>query len=145
MQELKKKFYKRFLLEISILGLIVIVLILSVVTAFGDGDKEIGILLAIFLAGMQIFLIRQLIVYLLDWHNLKTNTVKRIKGSIIKIKIVEEGGDVVTFARYPIVREDVTGKEYVMKIDNVRLGEKYTFLFLKHTKMAVVEKSEMNF
>ena len=84
---------------------------------------------------------------ILDMITIKKGTYKKITGTVIGIKEKEQGGDPPTTKYYPIIKDEVTGEEVkldVMDTDVQRKVHKYcrySFLYLPHTKLAVIAES----
>lgn len=146
---LKKKFYRRFFSE-SIIYIISIV-VFTIITILAASDyiqagKELWVVVisSILLIICFIIVVFELRLLILDFLLLKRGAYRKVTGTIIGIKEKEQGGDPPIITYYPIIRDDLTGKEIkldVMGIDvknSIHKYCRYSFLYLPHTKYAVL-------
>lgn len=151
-ETLKKKFYLQFYLTL-IIGLIgIITLVVCAVGLFIDYAQTgkylwLAIAISIVLVVALIMCIKEMRLLILDMISIKKGAYKKITGVVIGIKEKEQGGDPPTTKYYPIVKDEVTGEEVkldVMCSDVQRKVHKYcrySFLYLPHTKLAVITES----
>lgn len=144
-EKLRKKFFKKFWINLSIMSLGVIILIIvssiTLVNYLKTNEKiYLPLIFFAFLFGMFIATLISIRPFIKDWKAVKTNKFEKLTGSVIRFRKVEQGGEPPSTEYYPIIAEMETGKEIELKIDGLKLGETYTFLYLRNTKLA--EKEE---
>lgn len=138
-EKLIKKFYHRFFSSCIISTICVVIFtILIIYSIYNDEKFLVRFFLVSFLIFFLIIIFLELRKCVLDLLAIKNGDFKIITGIVIKIKEVDEGGDVTVIHHYPIVRDDETGQEIKLDAQGCLKGCRYTFLYLKHTKLAVV-------
>ena len=142
-EKLIKKFYSKLFSSCMVSAICIFIFTIGIIFILNDDIHDNGgpLLLLLVVSFLIIFLI---IIFLelrkcvLDLLAIKNGDFKIITGIVIKIKEVDEGGDVTVIHHYPIVRDDETGHEIKLDAQGCLKGCRYTFLYLEHTKLAVV-------
>ncbi len=87
-----------------------------------------------------------LIPYAKDYFlYVRKKSCEKMTGKVISYQTEETEGKNPTTVHNPIVLDETTDEELIMKIKNERdavIGKTYTFLYLKHTKIAVISKNK---
>ena len=72
---------------------------------------------------------------------MRNNSAEEATGKVISFHLERTGKQ---SHKYPVVRDDVTGVELIMKIKNTKeavKGRRYKFLYLENTKLAVIAET----
>ena len=89
-----------------------------------------------------------LIPYAKDYFlYVRKKSYKKMIGKVISYQKEETEGKNPTTVHNPVVLDETTGEELIMKIKNEKdavIGKTYTFLYLEHTKIAVISKSKFS-
>lgn len=151
-ETLKKKFYIQFYFAL-IVGLIgIITPVVCAVGLFIDYAQTgkylwLAIAISIIFVVALIMWIKEMRLLILDMITIKKGTYKKITGTVIGIKEKEQGGDPPTTKYYPIIKDEVTGEEVKLDVVDTDVQRKvhkycrYSFLYLPHTKLAVIAES----
>jgi len=95
-----------------------------------------------------------------DFSAVRKRNFEKMNGTIIRYRRVQHGGEPPTHSWHPIVRDSTTGKEIELTILNRREKEvrnpltkkdeiapefygTYNFIYLKNTKLAVIDKQSI--
>ena len=72
---------------------------------------------------------------------MRNNSAEEVTGKVVSFHLERTGKQ---SHKYPVVRDDVTGAELIMKIKNANeavKGRRYKFLYLENTKLAVIAET----
>ena len=143
--ELKKKFYRKFLL--LVIGVLVPNVVLGILTVLfwqklgvAKGTLIIPIVCSVVLLVVLIGSVVILLPYLMDWGLVIKSNYKVIKGTIQGNQSGEANGNAPASNYFPIVRAEDGTTFQILKADGAEPGKQYRFLYLPHTKLAVIIK-----
>lgn len=145
-KKLITKFYKVFIT--SSLGFFICIMLFLIGTIItlndclsNDESPFFPLVLFIFLIVSLIIAFRYLRDYFFDLSAVRKKDFKTITGVVIRLQKVEGGGEVPPVYYYPIIRDDETGKEIGLTLEGCLIGCRYKFLYLEHTKIAVISEN----
>ena len=143
--QLKKIFYKRFALNAfaTLVADIVIGALAIIFWLKFSEAKSIMIIPIVFSVVLLILLIgtiTTLTPYLRDWGRVRKNDFQVIKGTIEGSKKEGRNSGSSATEYFPIVKAEDGTTFQIMKVDGARKGQRYSFLYLPHTKIAVILK-----
>ncbi|MDR3293491.1 MAG: hypothetical protein LBT20_05255 [Clostridiales bacterium] len=164
-KKLVKKFYIGFLALAIMYGLLIIGFTIGSIIAWinytrGKEELFMSILVTAVLLTVSIIFIVYAIPSFRDLTAVRQRKFERIIGTIVRYNKVEHGGEPPTHGYYTVVKDNITGKEVELSIVNRREKEiynplikeeivvqelfgTYNFIYLKHTKLAVIDDSEI--
>lgn len=141
MEKLKKRYYGCIRGEFRAY---LILLVIFAVRSIAKGDIELTDLLGylVILAIFAAFSAYRLRPLLKDLPDVRENRCERVTGMIMRL----EGNHSKHTTWYPIIRDDATLERIKLKLDvsEIEVEKTYTVLYLKHSKLAVVEKEHTN-
>lgn len=144
-QELFKTFKTHFCIAIVFFVLLIPILFLPFFIKSEMEAPQFVIVIHIALViGFMIAIAVSLVSYIKDYiRYVRKNEYETLTGKVISYQTEETGGKNPKTVRNPIVLNDSTGEEIVMKIENEKdavIGKTYTFFYFPNTKIAVIEK-----
>lgn len=145
--ELVRKFYFKFLFYIFILSFVLIALvILSVICWIQYVKHEEIIFYAI---GFTVFAvialsitIKELFPFFKDLRYVRKKDWCVAEGVVISFKEVHTSADPPTTYFYPNIKVDDSDKLLTLDVDGAQQGEKYEFIYLPYTKLAIIVNEE---
>lgn len=139
---LAKAFYKKFATNLIIWLLAIAGVSFALFYSVHNGEAKLWLLIcfAVLWIIVIFFGIFFQIKYILDVFAIKKEKFMTVTGKVIDLKRVEEGGDPPTVSIYPVIQDEETHKTIKLDIVDrkVQTTCKYTFLYLPHTKLAMV-------
>ena len=141
MERLKKKYYRCIRGEIfGYLFLFIFFFVNSIRTGSIQLTDILGYLVV--LALYTPFAVYRLRPMLKDLSDVRENRCERVTGKIMRL----EGNHSKHTTWYPIIRDDMTAERIKLKLDvsEIEVEKTYTVLYLKYSKLAVVEKEHTN-
>ena len=142
MQELKKRFYKRFVFLGITYTLTFIALTVIACIQWIENYESKSLLLAIFftICAIVIFALaaKELIPYFKDWKYLKNNGFLVFIGEVTGYKVINYSSDPPTTEKFPIVKNISNNEVLTLNVDDAKEKMKYKFAFLPNTQLAVV-------
>ena len=141
MERLKKKYYR--CIRGEIFGYLIL-FIFFFVNSIRTGSIQLTDILGylVVLALYTPFAVYRLCPMLKDLSDVRENRCERITGKIMRL----EGNHSKHTTWYPIIRDDMTAERIKLKLDvsEIEVEKTYTVLYLKYSKLAVVEKEHTN-
>ena len=87
-----------------------------------------------------------LVPYIKDYFcYVRKGTFEQVTGKVDSYHCEETGGKNPKTVHNPIVIDEMTGEQLIMKIPNekdARIGKTYTFIYLKNTQIAVISNEK---
>ena len=149
MSELYKIFKTYFYLGIGLLLFSISILFLPYMIALPEDFPQIVRFAHFFI--VLVFIIQigaSLIPYAKDYFlYVRKKSCEKMTGKVISHQAEETGGKNPSTVHNPVVLDETTGEELIMKIKNEKdavIGKTYTFLYLKNTKIAVISNDKDN-
>ena len=141
MERLKKKYYR--CIRGEIFGYLIL-FIFFFVNSIRTGSIQLTDILGylVVLALYTPFAVYRLRPMLKDLSDVRENRCERVTGKIMRL----EGNYSKHTTWYPIIRDDMTAERIKLKLDvsEIEVEKTYTVLYLKYSKLAVVEKEHTN-
>jgi|AGTN01.2.fsa_nt_gi hypothetical protein len=146
--KLINKFYEGFWITLAcsiILTVLVVIFIAlrnKIIGIEGDKKKIIIIGVSLVLIGFNIFFAIKFIPYCQDLQSIRNKDFKVYSGTVINYGKKETIGDLIheTIYSFPIIQDD-ENNQIKLKVNETKINNYYTFIYLEHTKLAVIVDS----
>jgi hypothetical protein len=97
---------------------------------------SVAMLLFLFILSVTV-----VVPHALDFKAAKRKKFESVTGTVARYKKVNHGGEPPTTSFYPIIKDSITGKELILKVNGAEINRRYTFIYLKHTKLALIKST----
>lgn len=145
MSELYKIFKTYFYLGIGVFLFSIAMLFLPYMIELPEDCPQIVLFAHFFI--VIVFIVQigaSLIPYAKDYFiYVRKKSCEKVTGKVISHQTEETGGKNPTTVRNPVIFNEATGEQLMMKIKNEKdavIGRTYTFFYLKYTQIAVISK-----
>lgn len=143
--KLINKFYDEFwllIIGISILTVIIILLLIfrnKIISDDNVRSKGVYYFIMIVCVVFNGWLIYTFTPYGQDMKDVRSNEFNYITGEVIGYNKRKAIGDIAVSYKYyqPIVIDD-DGNQIILEVNNTELNKTYSFIYLKHTKIAII-------
>ncbi|MCL2675988.1 MAG: hypothetical protein FWE84_05355 [Firmicutes bacterium] len=136
-------FYYKFLGPLVFIAVIMGCVLAATIITYINNEEALmwPVLIVVMFSAFIICVILGSKSYLQDYSAVRKRQFEIIKGTVIKYnKIKVSGGDATTYYYHPVVSEDNTNREIELKVNGTKLNEHYTFIYLKHTRLAKIKE-----
>ena len=146
--KLKGAFYSRFILYIAVLGAgcigsAVFGCIYWCRYSSGEADVWVPVLFNGVFVCCTVSFAMTIPPYWKDWLLLRKNAFLTITGRVTGYrKVVADAGDATVTSYDPIIEVETERVIKILEVEKTEKGKRYTFLYLPHTNLAVIQKEE---
>lgn len=144
---LVKKYYRNFLLMIIVsIPITVLLVVFAAVywVKYANGEEVLffsllSSCLAVIFAALSV---RMLYPYIKDFSAVRNKEWIETTGLVVGIKEVHSSCDPPTTEYCPVLKLSDGDEEVILNVDGMEQGKKYKFIYLPHTKLAIIIERE---
>lgn len=147
MNQLRKKFYTRFIFEgIICLFALIFLIVMACLQWINYIQNNQSIIYAIIFTGLFIIIFFITIIILKPYYKdlkvLKRNGFQIIIGTVEGYKKEVANSDPPTTDYYPIIKDIINNDIKILKVEKTEIGKTYKFIYLPFTKLAEIVSEE---